>query len=716
MHDVGIIGAGYISSFHVEALRGLSHTRIVGVYDTHREKAELLAKKESIPRVFRSLDELIASKCCNFAHVLVPPPFHKKVAVPLLKAGIHVFLEKPMATSSEECRALMEAAKAGGAYLGVNYNALFHPAYLAMKKKLQDRTLGNLHYIVSFMNVPLRQLSARQFGHWMFQLPQNIILEQGVHPLSQIYDLAGKMWQVSTLASGRQELSPGKLFYDTWQISMICEKAVAQVFLSVGQEFTTSGIIAICEDGLVQVDLMNNRFFIQSKTRWPEFYDSFQNAQRLIKDMGQQSLANLGKYILSTLQILPRSDPFFLSIQNSIRAFYQGVDQDEPFIDGSFGSYVVEMCERISEGVALQESQTGEPNSILESSRPPKTPNISCDVLVIGGTGFIGYHLVKRLLAANLKIRVLARNTCLLPSLFQDPRVEVISGDMENLEEVSRAIKDVPIVVHLAQGGGGDSWEEIRKSMVYGTRNIAEACLQHGVKRLIYLGSIAALYLGDKKIITDPADLDPHIENRALYARGKAACEKLLWELHKEKDLPVCILRPGIVIGEGRSPFHSGLGQFNQDTYCIGWNDGKNPLPLVLVEDVAEAIFLAMKADTVIGKSYNVVGDVRLSAREYIGELARILDRPLQYYPRSPLKLQVIEMGKWAIKKIIGRTDATFPSYRDLKSRGLVSQFDCSAIKKDLKWTPVADRDEFIQRGLEVHKKKSPVESEIQSH
>lgn len=113
----------------------------------------------------------------------------------------------------------------------------------------------------------------------------------------------------------------------------------------------------------------------------------------------------------------------------------------------------------------------------------------------------------------------------------------------------------------------------------------------------------------------------------------------------------MCILRPGLVIGEGRSPFHSGLGQFHQDAHCIGWNKGKNPLPWVLVEDVAEAIFLARKADTVIGKAYNVVGDVRFSAKEYIGELARILGRPLQYHPQSPWKLYLMEIGKWVIKK-----------------------------------------------------------------
>jgi len=55
------------------------------------------------------------------------------VAEPLLEAGIHVLAEKPLAATSEDCRALIEAARRGGALLGVNQNLLFNPAYLVTR-------------------------------------------------------------------------------------------------------------------------------------------------------------------------------------------------------------------------------------------------------------------------------------------------------------------------------------------------------------------------------------------------------------------------------------------------------------------------------------------------------------------------------------------------------------------------------------------------------
>jgi len=131
----------------------------------------------------------------------------------------------------------------------------------------------------------------------------------------------------------------------------------------------------------------------------------------------------------------------------------------------------------------------------------------------------------------------------------------------------------------------------------------------------------------------------------------------------------------------------------------MGWNDGRNALPLVLVEDVASAIVNALDADGIEGKSYNLVGDVRLTAREYIDHLAKATQRPVRYHPQSVLKLYAIEMGKAAIKKATGRKDP-WPSLRDLKSRGLPAKFDCSGASRDLSWRPVGDRNQFLKSGF----------------
>jgi len=90
---------------------------------------------------------------------------------------------------------------------------------------------------------------------------------------------------------------------------------------------------------------------------------------------------------------------------------------------------------------------------------------------------------------------------------------------------------------------------------------------------------------------------------------------------------------------------------------------------------------------------------VTMSAREYIDLLKAEAGRPLVFYPQSVAKLQGVDIGKWAIKRLIGR-NAPFPSFRDLKSRGMPARFDCTDAKADLGWNPVSEREVFIEKGI----------------
>jgi predicted dehydrogenase/nucleoside-diphosphate-sugar epimerase len=698
VHKVGIVGAGYISLFHLEALQRLPNIKLTAVCDANAQRATSLAQKWGIPHVFTTIDDLIASASCDVAHVLVPPDLHRQVAEPLLRAGLHVMVEKPLAVSSADCEALRQAAEENEVKLGINHNSTYRPSFLQLKEIIRSHQVGHLHHVICHLNVPLRQLGAKQFSHWMFQLPQNLFLEQGVHPLSQIYDLIGNAAQVTTMTSGRQELAPGVEIYDTWQVSLLGERATAQLFLSVGQDFPSWQITAICEDGTIHADFLHERCWVQTRTKEMDFYNSFRTGRRIARQLSRQSINNAAGYILSQLKLAPKNDPFIVSINQAVAAFYDGIDNEGIYVDGQAGTDVIRMCEQVTAAVA----QPAAAPMAAVNGHPE-----NYDVVVIGGTGFIGSHLVKQLVDNGNRVKVIARNTRTLPEIFHHPQIKIVAGDIANEKVIDAAVAKAPIVIHLAHGGGGETWEEIKRSMVDGTRVIAEACLRHKTKRLIYLGTIASLYLGNgADHITGSTPNDPQAETRALYSRGKAECEDILNKMHKEQNLPVVILRPGVVIGEGGMPFHSGVGFANQEGHLIGWNAGNNPLPFILVEDCARAIVQAMRAEGIEGKSYNLVGDQRPTAREYVNELAAVLGRPLRFYPQSVLKLQLIEIGKWIIKRATGRRDAPFPSYRDLKSRGLVAPFDTSDVKRDLGWLPIQDAQEFRQRGIAVHRKR----------
>src|SRR5205823_3084286 len=102
------------------------------------------------------------------------------------------------------------------------------------------------------------------------------------------------------------------------------------------------------------------------------------------------------------------------------------------------------------------------------------------------------------------------------------------------------------------------------------------------------------------------------------------------------------------------------------------------------------------------GKCLNLVGDVRLTAYEYIQELARVLERPLRYHPQSVYKLFMVDVAKHIIKLILGRRESR-PTLYDFRSRGLLATFDCSDTTRLLGWRPVVDRGQFLRAGIQIH-------------
>ncbi len=710
MKNICLVGAGSIADIHAEALSALQGVQISAVVDVRAPAAAALARKWSVSRSFSSVAAALAEAPIDAAHILVPPDRHAEVALAFIEARIPVLIEKPLAAGREEAETLVARARALGVRIGVNQNFVFHPAFAAIQQQILSGALGRLRSVDCIYSMPLRQIAAGQFGHWMFRQPKNILLEQAVHPLSQILQLAGRASRVSGLAGSAQEIAPGVPFFPACDVLLSCQHAPVHLRFAVGESHPVYRIVAVCDDGVALADMIANRTETHTRSRWLDAADHAVTGLRVGGQIATASVRNVAEYGLSMLKVRPRSDAFYISMKRSIAAFHQTAAASGPAVpcDGAFGSELVSLCETIAQEVLkidqqphLAPVQRAAPVQMAAPAQA-KAP-ADYEIAIFGGTGFVGTHLVKRLIRQDRRrIGVIARNTGTLAAPFHDDRVSLIRADVTSAEDIRRAIGNAKVVVNLAHGGGGSSWSEIERVLVGSARAVAEACREKGVARLVHVGSIASLFLGDPRaVITDAAPPDPNAERRGDYARAKAMADRMLLEMHRESGLPVCILRPGVVVGVGGTPFHSGFGFYNNDRHCLGWNAGRNPLPLVLVEDVAAAIHAAIDAPGVEGRCFNLVGDVRLTAREYVAELARATGRPLQFHGQSPTKLYLIELMKWTIKQAAGKRGPKTTLY-DLRSRGLAAAFDCSAAREVLQWRPEQDRAAFIERAIAV--------------
>ena len=251
--------------------------------------------------------------------------------------------------------------------------------------------------------------------------------------------------------------------------------------------------------------------------------------------------------------------------------------------------------------------------------------------------------------------------------------------------------------------GGGATWADFERDYIGGAANVAQACLQHGVRRLLYTSSIAALFLGSGKPVDEEDGCDPLPLKRGFYGRAKIGAERALLNLHASHNLPVVIFRPGVVVGPGGMLVHGALGDSSSETSIVGYGRGTHPLPWVLVEDVASAMFLARNVPGIEGKAFNLAGDVRPTAVEFIAELRRRSRRNFRFIPRAIWKMALAEYSRWGLKALMHKPGNVLVGMRDTRQLQFSSFLVNSQAKALLGWKPVSDSEEFYRQTIDCH-------------
>lgn len=192
-------------------------------------------------------------------------------------------------------------------------------------------------------------------------------------------------------------------------------------------------------------------------------------------------------------------------------------------------------------------------------------------VLVTGGTGLVGAHLLLHLVENEESVRAIYRNldavqkTKNLFSLYKKEalfkKIDWIQADIIDVPSLEMAFEKVEYVYHCAALISFDPKDEdtLRKTNIEGTANIVNFCIANGVKKLCFLSSISAL--GDlkenEKIITEEAEWNPE-KHHSDYAISKYGAEMEIWRSQQE-GLETVIVNPGVIIGPGFWEQGSGL-------------------------------------------------------------------------------------------------------------------------------------------------------------
>ena len=189
---VGVIGAGAIASHvHIPAFQSIPGVEVVAVADPKEGRAAEVARQHGIAHAFQDYRDLLAIGGLDVVSVCSPNAFHAEHSIAALEAGAHVLCEKPMALSTAEAMAMVEAAQRTGKLLMVGMTNRFRPELQALRRYVADGLLGELYYIKAGW---LRRSGIPGYGSWFTTkrlAGGGCLLDIGVHFLDLALWIAG---------------------------------------------------------------------------------------------------------------------------------------------------------------------------------------------------------------------------------------------------------------------------------------------------------------------------------------------------------------------------------------------------------------------------------------------------------------------------------------------------------------------------------------------
>jgi len=137
-----LIGAGIWGQTHAKTYASSREVKFVGICDTNLDRAKEVAKKYGVKHITADYRELLESDSVDAVSIVTPDPYHTEIAVAAAEAGKHVLIEKPLATRTEDCLAILRAAKKAGIKLMVDFHNRWNPPFAKIKRALENGELG----------------------------------------------------------------------------------------------------------------------------------------------------------------------------------------------------------------------------------------------------------------------------------------------------------------------------------------------------------------------------------------------------------------------------------------------------------------------------------------------------------------------------------------------------------------------------------------------
>ena len=298
-------------------------------------------------------------------------------------------------------------------------------------------------------------------------------------------------------------------------------------------------------------------------------------------------------------------------------------------------------------------------------------------ILITGATGYIGRHLVARLVAQGEHPRCLVRDTKRAAGILPAAGVELVQGETTDPASLAAAVRGVDTIVHAAfltadrKQSPGNHYETTN---VQGTANLIKAAQEGGVKRIIEISGLG----------TKP-------DKPGSYMQGRYLAEKML----KESGLDWTIIQPSVLFGKG-APFIKGLTDLIRTTPVVPLiGGGKTLFQPIYVEDVVTVIVKVLEDPArTTGKTYTIGGPQYYSFTQIIDALLHAMHKSrVKAYAPTPL----VGVGAAVMEAVLPKPPLTSAAMALFSFNNTT---DLNSVERDFAFTPMSFTNYLEEQGV----------------
>lgn len=231
------------------------------------------------------------------------------------------------------------------------------------------------------------------------------------------------------------------------------------------------------------------------------------------------------------------------------------------------------------------------------------------NILITGGTGFLGSHTATRLKNLNNNVSIIGRDKLKAQALIAKG-INFHKVDIRNIEELNKVFDCIDVVIHCAAiASPYGKWEQFRSINIDGTKNIVNMCIKYKVKRLINISTPSVYF--DYTNRTNIKESDPLPKAQvSFYGQSKLIADSFIKESVNKEKLHIVSLRPRAIFGIGDKTITPRI----MNSKILGKvpliNKGNALHDITYIDNVVDAIILAIESDNKTnGQIYNITND-----------------------------------------------------------------------------------------------------------